>query len=43
MERLRDLRERRHHVRFPRRLLMLAGLMLGTIGSCGLPTIKPGL
>ena len=25
----------------PRRVLALAGLMLGTIGSCTLPSIKP--
>lgn len=33
--------QRLGRIRVPRRLLALAGLMLGTIGSCSLPSIKP--
>lgn len=38
MERLRSVLA---GVRVPRRVLALAGIALGTIGSCSLPSIKP--
>jgi hypothetical protein len=40
MDRVRGFRAIRAF-RIPRALLMLSGILMGTIGSCSLPTIKP--